>query len=78
MSHKLTRLEHPWPAVLMHWAHLLSFFVLIATGLAIHAHSDVIGTTGAVRQVHFIAMYVFILTTVARIYGEARRACPRA
>ena len=35
MSHKLTRLEHPIPAVLMHWAHLLSFFVLIATGLHI-------------------------------------------
>ena len=68
MSHQLTRLEHPWPAVLMHWAHLLSFFALIATGLAIHAHSDVIGTTGFVRQVHFIAMYVFVLTTIARIY----------
>ena len=68
MSHNLTRLEHPWPAVLMHWAHLLSFFVLIATGLAIHAHSDVIGTTGFVRQVHFVAMYVFVLTTIARIY----------
>jgi Ni/Fe-hydrogenase 1 B-type cytochrome subunit len=68
MSHKLTRLEHPWPAVLMHWAHLLSFFALIATGLAIHAHSDVIGTTGMMRQVHFIAMYVFVLTTVVRLY----------
>jgi multiple sugar transport system permease protein/sn-glycerol 3-phosphate transport system permease protein len=31
MSHKFTRLEHPLPAVLLHWAHLLSFFVLIAT-----------------------------------------------
>jgi Ni/Fe-hydrogenase b-type cytochrome subunit len=68
MSHKLTRLEHPWPAVLMHGAHLLSFFVLIATGLAIHAHSDVIGTMQFVRQTHFIAQFVFILTTVARIY----------
>jgi Ni/Fe-hydrogenase b-type cytochrome subunit len=68
MSHKLTRLEHPWPAVLMHWAHLLSFFVLIATGLAIHAHSDVLGSMQLVRQVHFIVMYVFILTTVVRIY----------
>jgi len=68
MAHKLTRLEHPWPAVLMHWAHLLSFFVLIATGLAIHAHSDVIGPTGAIRQVHFVVMYVFVLTTVVRIY----------
>ena len=68
MSHKLTRLEHPWPAVTLHWAHLLSFFVLIATGLAIHAHSDVIGSMQFVRQTHFIVMYVFILTTVMRIY----------
>ena len=50
MSHKLTRLEHPWPAVLMHWAHLLSFFVLIATGLAIHAHPTAFGTIEFVRQ----------------------------
>ena len=68
MSHKLTRLEHPWPAVVMHWAHLLSFFVLIATGLAIHAHSSVFGPIGVVRQVHFVVMYIFILTTVVRIY----------
>ena len=68
MSHKFTRLEHPWPAVLMHWAHLLSFFVLIATGLQIHAHENWFGVLGAIRQVHFVAMYVFVLTTVARIY----------
>jgi Ni/Fe-hydrogenase b-type cytochrome subunit len=68
MPHKFTRLEHPWPAVLMHWAHLLAFFVLIGTGLQIHAHSGWFGPIGAVSQVHFIAMYVFILTTIVRIY----------
>jgi Ni/Fe-hydrogenase b-type cytochrome subunit len=68
MSHKLTRLEHPWPAVIMHWAHLLSFFVLIATGLAIHAHVNVFGRIQTEQQVHFIVMYIFILTTVVRIY----------
>ena len=68
MSHKLTRLEHPWPAVLMHWAHLLSFFVLIATGLQIHAHTNWFGSLGAVRQVHFIVMYIFVLTSIVRIY----------
>ena len=68
MSHTLSRLEHPWPAVLMHWAHLLAFFVLIATGLQIHAHSNFFGPLGAVRQWHFVAMYVFILTTVVRVY----------
>jgi len=66
MPHKFTRLEHPWPAVLMHWAHLLAFFVLIGTGLQIHAHGAV--PIGAVSQIHFIAMYVFILTTIVRIY----------
>jgi len=68
MAHKLTRLEHPWPAVLMHWSHLLSFFVLIATGLAIHAHSDALGPIGTVRQIHFVVMYVFVLTAIVRIY----------
>jgi Ni/Fe-hydrogenase 1 B-type cytochrome subunit len=68
MSHKLTRLEHPWPAVIMHWAHLLSFFVLIGTGLQIHAHTGWFGTIEFVRQVHFISMYVFVLTTITRIY----------
>lgn len=68
MSHKLTRLEHPLPAVIMHWVHLLSFFVLIATGLAIHAHSGVFGPIQTDQQVHFIVMYVFVLTTIVRIY----------
>jgi len=52
----------------MHWLHLLSFFVLIATGLQIHAHSNWFGTMQFVRQVHFVSMYVFVLTTVVRIY----------
>jgi Ni/Fe-hydrogenase 1 B-type cytochrome subunit len=68
MSQKLTRLEHPWPAVTMHWVHLLSFFTLIATGLAIHAHSDIIGSIQFVTQTHFIVMSVFILTAIVRIY----------
>lgn len=68
MSHQLTRLEHPWPAVVLHWAHLLSFFILIATGLAIHAHTAQLGSIQFVSQVHFVVMYVFILTSIIRIY----------
>jgi Ni/Fe-hydrogenase b-type cytochrome subunit len=68
MAHNVTRLEHPWPAVIMHWFHLLSFFVLIVTGLVIHAHSDVLGPLGVIRQVHFLAMFVFVLTSITRIY----------
>jgi len=52
----------------MHWVHLLSFFVLIATGLQIHSQADWFGTMTFVRQTHFIAMYIFILTTIVRIY----------
>jgi len=68
MAHKLTRAQHPLPAVLMHWVHLLSFLTLIATGLQIHAHTGWFGTIQLVRQVHFIAMYIFVLTTLVRIY----------
>jgi Ni/Fe-hydrogenase 1 B-type cytochrome subunit len=68
MSHKVTRLEHPWPAVVLHWVHLLSFFALLGTGLAIHAHTNWFGNIGFERQTHFVAMFAFILTTVARIY----------
>jgi Ni/Fe-hydrogenase 1 B-type cytochrome subunit len=66
MAEHATRSEHPLPAVLMHWVHILSFFLLIATGLIIHAH---VGSTfGAIRQTHFITMYVFVLTAITRIY----------
>lgn len=68
MSGKLTRLEHPWPAVMMHWLHLLSFLTLIATGLTIHAHSTMLGSMQFVRQTHFVVMSVFLVTTISRIY----------
>ena len=64
----MTRTEHPWPAVIMHWIHLISFFALIGTGLLIHSPVTSIATMQTVDQIHFIAMFVFILTTVVRIY----------
>jgi Ni/Fe-hydrogenase 1 B-type cytochrome subunit len=67
VADRATRAEHPLPAVLIHWVHLLSFFVLIGTGAVIHNH-PLGAPIDTVRQVHFIAMYVFILTTVVRIY----------
>jgi Ni/Fe-hydrogenase b-type cytochrome subunit len=36
--------------------------------LQIHSHAGWFGTIELVRQTHFIAMYVFVLTTVSRIY----------
>lgn len=68
VAHKLSRLEHPLPAVIMHWSHLVSFLLLIATGLQIHAHTTWFGSIQAVRQVHFVAMFVFVLTAVVRVY----------
>ena len=68
MSDKESRQEHPLPAVLTHWVHLLSFFILIVTGLLIHTPLSQVATMQTVKQIHFISMYVFILTTVVRIY----------
>jgi Ni/Fe-hydrogenase 1 B-type cytochrome subunit len=63
----VTREEHPVPAVLMHWAHLLSFLVLVATGILIHDPTHAL-EMDAVRLVHFVAMFVFMATFVVRVY----------
>jgi len=68
MSGKVTRFEHPWPAVLLHYTHLLSFFALIVTGLYIHSPWSGFATMGTMKVVHTLSMEVFILTTVIRIY----------
>ncbi len=68
MAEKMSRAEHPLPAVLLHWSHLLSFFVLIATGLLIHSPNPNIAPMQTADTVHFVAMYVFVLTTVIRLY----------
>jgi Ni/Fe-hydrogenase 1 B-type cytochrome subunit len=68
VSDKASRQEHPLPAVLMHWAHLLSFFILIATGQMIHSPWPQVATMQTVQQIHFISMYIFVLTTIVRIY----------
>jgi Ni/Fe-hydrogenase 1 B-type cytochrome subunit len=68
VSEKESRQEHPLPAVLMHWVHLLSFLILIVTGLMIHTPVPQVAPMVTVQQIHFISMYVFILTTVVRIY----------
>ncbi len=68
MAEKMSRTEHPLPAVVMHWLHLTSFFVLIATGLLIHTPRPSLATMQTVDTIHFVAMFVFVLTTVVRIY----------
>lgn len=61
------REEHPLPAILLHWAHLISFFVLTTTGILIHRPSGAIEME-LVRTAHFVAMFVFLATFVARVY----------
>jgi Ni/Fe-hydrogenase 1 B-type cytochrome subunit len=68
MIERATRSEHPWPAVVMHWLHIVTFFVLVITGFMIHAHVSGAIPFGTVRQIHFVTMYVFVLTAITRIY----------
>lgn len=67
MSHMVTQSEHPLPAVLIHWMHLASFLALAVTGILIHGHYAGVSMQ-AVRQVHFVVMYVFVLTTIVRVW----------
>ncbi|MCL6093457.1 MAG: cytochrome b/b6 domain-containing protein [Actinomycetota bacterium] len=62
-----TRQEHPLPAVIMHAVHLVSLLVLIATGLYIW-EPYYGGAMSVNRMLHFTFMWVFILTTIVRIY----------
>jgi Ni/Fe-hydrogenase 1 B-type cytochrome subunit len=59
--------EHPVPAVIMHWVHLISLAVLIFTGFYIH-WPFFPGAMGMMRNLHFVFMYVFILTAIVRVW----------
>jgi Ni/Fe-hydrogenase 1 B-type cytochrome subunit len=67
LSETATREEHPLTAVVLHWAHLVSFLTLVITGWLIYRPAQPF-PMGTVRTVHFVTMFVFILTTVVRIY----------
>jgi Ni/Fe-hydrogenase 1 B-type cytochrome subunit len=67
MSAVPTAEEHPLTAMVLHWVHLISMFILIFTGIYIH-YPWFPGAMGAMRQWHFVFMWIFILTTVVRIY----------
>lgn len=62
-----TREEHPVPAIIMHWLHLISMIVLIYTGFYIHRPFGP-GSMDLMRTLHFIFMFVLILTAIARVY----------
>jgi len=64
---RTTRQEHPWPAIMMHWLHLLSIAVLTYTGFYIHRPFGP-GSMDLMRTLHFIFMFVVIFVAVARVY----------
>lgn len=68
MAHTATTVEeHPWPARVMHWLHLISIALLTYTGFYIHEPFGP-GSMELWRTVHFIFMFVLILVAIARIY----------
>jgi Ni/Fe-hydrogenase 1 B-type cytochrome subunit len=62
-----TREEHPLPAIIMHGIHLVSLAVLIFTGFYIRS-PFFSGAMGIMRTLHQIFMWIFVFTTVTRIY----------
>lgn len=67
MSTHVTREEHPIPAIVMHWLHLLSIIALTYTGFYIHRPFGP-GTMETMRTIHFIAMFLVILVAIVRVY----------
>jgi len=67
MAEVFTTEEHPLPAVLLHWAHLVSFLTLAVTGLVIY-YAPGLWSIEVFRNFHFVMMFVFIYTTIIRIY----------
>jgi Ni/Fe-hydrogenase 1 B-type cytochrome subunit len=65
--HPHKRDEHPGPAVLMHWVHLVSIIGLVITGLDIH-RPFAAWPMATVRTIHFLLMYFLVINLVVRIY----------
>lgn len=60
------REEHPMPAVIMHWLHLISMFALIISGLYIH-WPFIPGLMSLMRGLHIVFMWVLIIVAIARV-----------
>lgn len=67
MAHVTTREEHPWPAIVMHWIHLISILVLTYTGFYIHRPFGP-GSMDLMRSLHFVFMFLLIFTAIVRVY----------
>lgn len=77
VEHTTTREEHPLPAVIMHWAHLIALAVLIFTGFYIYSPFFA-GFMATARSLHFVFMFVFIYVAIIRVYWAfvGRSAAP--
>ncbi len=64
---RATREEHPLPAVMMHWVHVVAIAALIFSGFYVHYpfFADAMRT---MRTVHILAAFVLIATVVVRLY----------
>ena len=67
MAEVFTTEEHPLPAVVLHWCHLVSFITLAVTGLVIY-YAPNMWNIEVFRNFHFVMMFVFFYTTIIRIY----------
>lgn len=68
MAEEALREQHPLPAAVMHWVHLASIAVLIFTGFYIHGPFFGGGSMSLMRNLHFIFMFVLILTAIVRVW----------
>ncbi len=69
MTHGAFHEDHPLPAVIMHWVHLVSMFVLAFTGFFIHWPFSFAGLAmGTARYLHFVFMYVVLIDLAVRVY----------
>lgn len=66
MTHMAVREEHPVPAMIMHWLHLVSIVVLTISGLYIH-QPFLPGLMSLMRGTHIFFMWLLIIVLVARI-----------
>ncbi len=69
MAHGAFHEEHPLPAVIMHWVHLVSMIMLVVTGFYIHWPFPIAGLTmGVMRYLHFAFMYIVLVDLAVRVY----------
>lgn len=66
----VTKADHPVPARAMHYVHLLSILILIATGFFIYKPNfSLFGLSmHMVRIIHYYAAFIIVLNLVARFY----------